>query len=101
MLLDFYKLACKDKTKNLDEKIDQVILSAYPNEPITKPSTFFTDLMKPDQPYETLNRMRPALISTTTKGGAAIHRKRRVTTYRNKRNKSSNKKRKNRKTRKL
>ena len=109
MLLDFYKLACKDKTKNLDEKIDQVILSAYPNEPIMKPSTFFTDLMKPDQPYDTLNRMRPALISTTMGGtskkkrGGVIIKKGRVT-YRkavNKRNKSSNKKRMNRKTRKL
>jgi hypothetical protein len=107
MLLDFYKLACKDKTKGLDEKIDQVILSAYPNEPITKPSTFFTDLMKPDQPYETLNRMRPALISTTTTGGTGkrkrggvIIKKGRVT-YRKAVNKRNNKKnRKNRKTRK-
>ena len=103
MLLDFYKLACKDKTKGLDEKIDQVILSAYPNEPITKPSTFFTDLMKPDQPYETLNRMRPALISNNTMGGGARkqYKKKRVT-YRNKRNKNkSNKKSSNKQKKRI
>ena len=63
-MLDFYHLSCREKTKGLDNKLNQVIISAYPSEEASTipKSTFFTDLMKPDEQTDSLNQIRPALL---------------------------------------
>jgi hypothetical protein len=76
-MLDFYKLGCKEKTPKIDAKLTDLMKSAFATEAAEiKPSKFFKELMEPDVPEETMNRMRPALLSSSFSGGGKKKRKR-------------------------
>lgn len=107
-MFDFYKLGCKEKTPKIDAKLTDLMKSAFATEAADiKPSKFFKELMEPDVPEDTMNRMRPALLSSAFSGGrrqrTMTHLKRRKNTYKNTNkntNKNTYKKRKTKKNKK-
>jgi hypothetical protein len=102
---DFYKIGCKDKTAEMDDKLQLVIESAFdtPNRTNVK-TRFFTELMEPDEEAvssstTSVKKVRPALFSEEIKGGKKNHKStRKINTRRKKtNNKKIKKTRKNKK----